>query len=230
MKNILARGGIEFLAVLFGISISLWVEDWRQEKDIQNKILDDYNNIRNEIELDTKNIDRIIASVQSQSALLRTLIDYSSGKMKFDEQKILKSLQSVTAPTFFGSLTSYKASVSSGRLNFSSEMDISNEISLLYEHFYKRLDTNSQIYDQRLQILKSSYFIDFYSLIHGDNNFNQNTRSLFLSDRMQNALYWILDYVENFYINRLTETRSQMINTMNSINGYLIETNEDYKK
>ena len=62
MKNILARGGIEFLAVLFGISISLWVEDWRQEKDIQNKILDDYNNIRNEIELDTKNIDRIITS------------------------------------------------------------------------------------------------------------------------------------------------------------------------
>ena len=27
---------------------------------------------------------------------------------------------------------------------FSKEMSVSNEISLLYEHFYKRLDTNSQ--------------------------------------------------------------------------------------
>ena len=33
LKN-LARGGIEFLAVLFGITISLWAEDQR-ERDIQ---------------------------------------------------------------------------------------------------------------------------------------------------------------------------------------------------
>ena len=65
MKNVLARGGVEFLAVLFGITISLWVEDWRQDKDIQDKILEDYINIRDEIEIDIKNIDRIIASVDS---------------------------------------------------------------------------------------------------------------------------------------------------------------------
>ena len=45
MKNTLARGGVEFLAVLFGITISLWVEDWRQDRDIQDKILEDYINI-----------------------------------------------------------------------------------------------------------------------------------------------------------------------------------------
>ena len=31
MKNLLARGGIEFLAVLLGISGSLWVDDYRIE-------------------------------------------------------------------------------------------------------------------------------------------------------------------------------------------------------
>ena len=46
MKNILARGGIEFLAVLFGITISLWVEDSRQNSDMQKKIIDDYKNIQ----------------------------------------------------------------------------------------------------------------------------------------------------------------------------------------
>ena len=55
MKNTLARGGVEFLAVLFGITISLWVEDWRQDKDIQDKIFEDYINIRDEIEIDIKN-------------------------------------------------------------------------------------------------------------------------------------------------------------------------------
>lgn len=224
MKNILTRGGVEFLAVLFGITISLWVEDWRQDKDIQDKILEDYINIRDEIEIDIKNIDRIIASVDKQSELLKTLIKYSNKELNFEEEKILTSLQEVTAPTFFGSLTAYKASVSSGRLNFSTEQNISNEISLLYEHFYKRLDTNSEIYDQRLQILKRDYFIDFYSLIHGKNVFNENTRSIFLSDKMENAMYWILDYVENFYTNRLSDTRIQMINTKNSIDKHLKQT------
>jgi len=224
MKNILTRGGVEFLAVLFGITISLWVEDWRQDKDIQDKILEDYINIRDEIEIDIKNIDRIIASVDKQSDLLKTLIKYSNKELNFEEEKILTSLQEVTAPTFFGSLTAYKASVSSGRLNFSTEQNISNEISLLYEHFYKRLDTNSEIYDQRLQILKRDYFIDFYSLIHGKNVFNENTRSIFLSDKMENAMYWILDYVENFYTNRLSDTRIQMINTKNSIDKHLKQT------
>ena len=224
MKNTLARGGVEFLAVLFGITISLWVEDWRQDRDIQDKIFEDYINIRDEIEIDIKYIDRIIASVDKQSELLKTLIKYSNKELNFEEEKILTSLQEVTAPTFFGSLTAYKASVSSGRLNFSTEQNISNEISLLYEHFYKRLDTNSEIYDQRLQILKRDYFIDFYSLIHGKNVFNENTRSIFLSDKMENAMYWILDYVENFYTNRLSDTRIQMINTKNSIDRHLKQT------
>ena len=223
MKNILARGGVEFLAVLFGITISLWVEDWRQDRDIQDKILEDYINIRDEIEIDIKNIDRIIALVDKQSNLLKTLIKYSNKELIFEEKKILKAIQGVTAPTFFGSLTAYKASVSSGRLNFSTEQNISNEISLLYEHFYKRLDTNSEIYDQRLQILKKDYFIDFYSLIHGKNVFTENTQSIFLSDKMENAMFWILDYVENFYANRLSDTRFQMINTKNSIDKHLTQ-------
>ena len=225
MKSVFTRGGVEFLAVLFGITISLWVEDWRQDRDIQDKIIEDYINIRNEIDIDIKNIDRIIALVDEQSDLLKTLIRYSNEELRFEERKILTALQEVTAPTFFGSLTAYKASVSSGRLNFSNETDISNEISLLYEHFYKRLDTNSDIFDQRLQILKKDYFIDFYSLIHGKNVFDQNTREKFLSDRMENAMYWILDYVENFYADRLNDTRLQMINTIDSIDAHLSKIN-----
>ena len=31
MKNILARGGIEFLAVFLGIALSLWVDDYRNK-------------------------------------------------------------------------------------------------------------------------------------------------------------------------------------------------------
>ena len=38
MKNILARGGIEFLAVFLGIALSLWVDDYRNKINIKNEI------------------------------------------------------------------------------------------------------------------------------------------------------------------------------------------------
>ena len=36
MKNILARGGIEFLAVFLGIALSLWVDEYQKSKDAKN--------------------------------------------------------------------------------------------------------------------------------------------------------------------------------------------------
>ena len=33
MRNILARGGIEFIAVFLGIALSFYVEEWQTEKE-----------------------------------------------------------------------------------------------------------------------------------------------------------------------------------------------------
>ena len=60
MKNILARGGIEFLAVFLGIALSLWVDDYRQEKELNNRIIDDYNNIYSEVKSNIKIIEKVI--------------------------------------------------------------------------------------------------------------------------------------------------------------------------
>ena len=77
MKNILARGGIEFVAVLLGISGSLWVEDWRENRDTQLRIVEDYVNIQEEIKYDIINIDNIIGLVKKQTLHLEKLIKYS---------------------------------------------------------------------------------------------------------------------------------------------------------
>ena len=75
MKNILARGGIEFLAVLLGISLSLWVEDWRQNNEIASRLNLDYLNIKQEINEDIDNINNIISKVENQILALNNL-DY----------------------------------------------------------------------------------------------------------------------------------------------------------
>ena len=57
--NILARGGIEFLAVLLGITISLWVDENSKKKDIQLSLKNDLINIKADLENDLAEIDRI---------------------------------------------------------------------------------------------------------------------------------------------------------------------------
>ena len=45
MKNILARGGIEFIAVILGISGSLWIDDWSSYKNDREKELEKFSRL-----------------------------------------------------------------------------------------------------------------------------------------------------------------------------------------
>ena len=225
MKNILARGGIEFLAVLLGISLSLWVEDWRQNNEIASRLNLDYLNIKQEINEDIDNINNIISKVENQILALNNLVDYYEGKTIFDKDDLSNNLGTITAPTFYGTKTAYSASVSSGRLNFSKDMKLTNEITLLYEHYYKRLDSNSEIYDIRNSKLKSDYFMPFYSVTVGKNEFSDKHKKIFYSSELGNSLYWILEFVENYYIKRLEDTKEQMLKTEALITKNLITAN-----
>ena len=60
MKNVLARGGIEFLAVLLGLSGSLTLEDKRQKDELNSKLKQDYIKILEDITLDLDAIDKVI--------------------------------------------------------------------------------------------------------------------------------------------------------------------------
>jgi len=96
LKNLLARGGIEFLAVLLGISLSLWVEDWRQNKEIQSRLNLDYLNIKQEIIEDIDNIDNIINRVEDQILALNTLVEYYEKKIIFDKSDLSFNLGKIT--------------------------------------------------------------------------------------------------------------------------------------
>ena len=51
MKNILARGGIEFLAVFIGIILSLWVDDKRELRLMRENNTSTLNSLKSEVEL-----------------------------------------------------------------------------------------------------------------------------------------------------------------------------------
>ncbi|MDC0235044.1 hypothetical protein OAK09_01735, partial [Candidatus Marinimicrobia bacterium] len=57
----------------------------------------------------------------------------------------------------------------------------------------------------------------------GGHKFNNSTKEIFLSAETRNALYWILEFVEKFYIFRLKDTKDQMLKTKVLISGFLSE-------
>ena len=60
IRNLISKGGVEFVAVFLGIALSLWVDDWREEKEIITRLQDDYNKIHSEIKKDIINLNTII--------------------------------------------------------------------------------------------------------------------------------------------------------------------------
>lgn len=152
MRNILARGGIEFLAVFLGIGLSFNVEEWREESQIRERLKGDYYAIQQDLEKDVPYLNQIIeGQIGSKEAGLK-LIQMLDEENSFDYELFVKSKRLVTSGnTFFGTKASYEASVSSGRFTYFGVDTLANEIGKVYEHHYNRLDLNGLLLDEANQ-------------------------------------------------------------------------------
>ena len=132
MKNILARGGVEFLAVFLGIGLSFNVEEWREESQIRERLKADYQSIQNDLE---KEIPYLIQIIEGQKESIEAglkLIQMLDEEHSFDYKLFVESKKLVTSGnTFFGTKASYEASVSSGRLTYFGIDTLANEMILL---------------------------------------------------------------------------------------------------
>ena len=149
MKNILARGGIEFLAVFLGIALSLYVDEWREENQIRERLMADYQSIQKNLEIDIPYLERIIVGQTRGYENGMEMIQMLDKEESFNYGQFVKSSLFVTSgSTFFGTKASYQASVSSGRLTYFGIDSLSNEVGKVYEHHYNRLDLNGLLLDE----------------------------------------------------------------------------------
>ena len=148
MNNIFARGGIEFLAVLLGITMSFNVDEWKQDKEIEKRLKSDYINIQKDLRKDIVLLERVLAVQQESFESGLKALEMIKNKEKFDYKKFINNLSNVwNSSTFFGTSSAYDASVSSGRLTYFGNDEIANEIGIIYGHFYSRMDLNGEQLD-----------------------------------------------------------------------------------
>ena len=82
VKNVLARGGIEFIAVFLGIALSLWVDEYRENNEIQKLNDSILNRLYDNLESDSTNFTWVInahkASLKSCNSINKCEINWSS--------------------------------------------------------------------------------------------------------------------------------------------------------
>ena len=209
MKNILARGGIEFLAVLLGITMSFNVDEWKQDKEIEKRLKSDYINIQKDLRKDIVLLERVLAVQQESFESGLKALEMIKNKEKFDYKKFINNLSNVwNSSTFFGTSSAYDASVSSGRLTYFGNDEIANEIGIIYGHFYSRMDLNGE------QLDSFWYSGDFGIKYFGSDPFEPETKKANLKKIFSNdylgALQTFIDEIQRFYIGKAENALNQM--------------------
>jgi hypothetical protein len=223
LRKIISKGGVEFVAVFLGIALSLWVDDWREEKEIMTRLQDDYKKIHSEIKSDIINLDEIIKSNQKHINTEKYLLSVINQEKQFDFDRVIRSIDSLDSPTFFGNKSAYSSSLTSGRINISKKPQIISEISLLYEHFYKRLTLNGDILDQRISDFNRLYSIKFFKPIYNQTGIDTfNLKNYFFSDEFHNGLLIFHDFRSTNYISRLNQTMNQIKKVDNLLDNLLL--------
>ena len=169
MKNILARGGIEFLAVLLGITGSLWIDNNQKESDIElerTKILTSLQTEMNEI----KNYcDERKRTWKKDINLVNEFL-YPSNEI-FSVDSILKMTTSksrierfmIIYRVFDPPMNRYYSIINSGDLKYVKSDKVKEILSRLHNTSFSYVETTVEYEKQ----LKQS-FLPFLAINHSD--------------------------------------------------------------
>ncbi len=209
MNKILARGGVEFLAVLLGITMSFNVDEWKQDKEIEKRLKSDYINIQKDLRKDIVSLENVITAQEKSFDSGLEALNMIKNKKNFVYEKFIKNLRNVwNSSTFFGTSSAYNASVSSGRLTYFGNDEITNEIGIIYGHFYSRMDLNGE------QLDSFWYTSNFGIKYLGSDPLNPdlkkvNIKKIFSNDYL-GSMQTFVDEIQRFYLIKAKNALNQM--------------------
>ena len=221
MKTILTRGGIEFLAVFLGIALSLWVDDFREERELKERLNDDLIKIYNEVQANTANIEKIIDLNEKYLSDEEELLKILNKEIVFNFDETIELISDIRWPTYFGETTAYRSSVSSGRFNTSKNDTLVRQLSRLYEHFFVRLKLNGDILDQQAFEFSSMHSKALNKAIFKQSGIDTlSLTKYFFSKDFHNGLLGAYDVRKNYYLARLIDTKSQLNKVKSTYHKY----------
>ena len=169
MKNILARGGIEFLAVLLGITASLWIDKNQNENENENERIKMLSSLQMEINEIKNYCDERKRTWKKDISLLNEFLYPSNGIFSVDS--ILKMTTSksrierfmIIYRVFDPPMNRYYSIINSGDLKYVKSDKVKELLSRLHNTSFSYVKTSVEYEKQ----LKQS-FLSFLAINHSD--------------------------------------------------------------
>ena len=145
----------EFLMIAIAVFVGSLGEYFLDHRIIEERLHNGLVSMRDDLDTDLRNLDRIIARCDSDIAfLLRTrqaAVDYQTGKLSGSDylRRIVDDLPNVYIyHTFFMDRTSFTNLSSAGLMNVEDSAELRATISEYYEVYGKRLNDNNALLDK----------------------------------------------------------------------------------
>ena len=161
MKNVIARGGIEFLAVLLGISGSLWLDDrstYAQERKYE---IEAYQRLSNALTLD---IEGLVEDAKENVRMIEVLnlmindiesISNDSMALYIDITQSYSDMET--------HISDYETLKNTGRLYNITDLDMLQRIIDMYDKKYGEIN-DWKAEDKRAIWLQDEFFINNYAM------------------------------------------------------------------
>ncbi len=212
MKNILTRGGIEFIAVFLGIGLSFYAEGQQTENENEQKKDQYLHDLSNTLEMDIDQINKLLETLyQSDQLITEIQSDIDQNHTIYTDPEILNKLLDIEVGfSFFPQDGIFNQLISTGAFELIKNVELKNILLEMYNHQKDRNYATSTEIDHfnigfRNTILEefriSFNYHSFDGAFYGSRTLNQYkfNRSYYMS----NAFYGLLSQA-NLYGNMYT--------------------------
>ena len=136
MNNLLARGGIEFLAVFLGIGLSFYVEGWQTENDNERKKDQYLSDLVNTLEMDISQINKLLETLYKSDRLITEIQnDIDNNHTLYSDTEVLNKLLEVEVGiSFFPQDGIFSQLISTGAFELIKNVELKNILLEMYNH------------------------------------------------------------------------------------------------
>ena len=193
MKNVLARGGIEFLAVLLGISGSLWLDDrstFNQERKYE---IEAYQRLSNALTLDMEGLKEDAEKNERMIYVLGLMINNLDD---ISDDSLLHYIDITQSYTDMEThVSDYETLKNTGRLYSIKDMDMLQRIIDMYDKKYGEIN-DWKAEDKRAIFMQDEFFIKNYAMQPAENwttlrNISKDKQRLVDDDTYRNYLIFL---------------------------------------
>ena len=215
MKNVLARGGIEFLAVLLGISGSLWLDDrstFTQERKYE---VETYQRLFNALSVDMLGLKEDAEKNDRMIYVLGLMINRMNTITNDSLLHYIDITQSYTDMETH--VSDYETLKNTGRLYSISNMDMLQRVIDMYDKKYGEI-SDWKAEDKRAIFMQDEFFIKNYAMQPADSwttlrNIKKDRQRLINDDTYRNYLIFLYQVK-----NRMNAEWNKLIIDIESLN------------